>query len=83
MINIIYAITILFGIAHGYAHGIEMPFAAKPISYFGGSLSATILIHIAGIFVGYSSEKWSGGYIAKAAAIIFIVFGIKLGLSFI
>ena len=83
MINIIYTITILFGIAYGYAHGIEMPFAAKPISYFMGSLSATILIHISGILIGYGSEKWSGGYIAKAAAFIFIVYGIKLGFSFI
>jgi urease accessory protein len=57
---LIYFITILFGSAHGYAHGIEMPYAAQPIHYFLGFGTATILIHVIGIFIGLFFESSDG-----------------------
>jgi urease accessory protein len=42
----------LFAIFHGHAHGVELPKAADPASYGIGFVSATGLIHVAGIGFG-------------------------------
>ncbi|NVO17794.1 MAG: HupE/UreJ family protein [Rhodoplanes sp.] len=46
------AVVGLFGLFHGYAHGAEMPAAAAPLLYGLGFVSATALLHLAGIGVG-------------------------------
>ena len=43
------AITALFAVFHGYAHGAEMPAAASPWLYGMGFALATALLHGAGI----------------------------------
>jgi len=42
-------ITGLFGVLHGYAHGLELPESAAPAAYAFGFLAATALLHISGI----------------------------------
>jgi len=42
----------LFAVFHGYAHGAEMPDIAQPIRYALGFLTATAIIHIAGVLIG-------------------------------
>ncbi len=42
----------IFAFFHGYAHGAEMPSASEPLAYIAGFMVATILIHIAGVFIG-------------------------------
>lgn len=42
----------LFGVAHGHAHGAELPATARPALYVVGFLAATIALHAAGALVG-------------------------------
>jgi urease accessory protein len=40
--------TCLFGLCHGYAHGLEMPRAADALSYGAGFLATTAALHVFG-----------------------------------
>ncbi len=51
------AIAALFGLFHGYAHGLELPASAAPIEYALGFLVATAALHISGIAVGVAARK--------------------------
>jgi urease accessory protein len=42
----------VFAIFHGYAHGRELPDAASPTAYAVGFVTATGLLHLAGIVIG-------------------------------
>lgn len=46
------AVTALFGLMHGYAHGMELPESAAPSAYALGFLAATATLHLTGITVG-------------------------------
>ena len=46
------AVTALFGLLHGYAHGLELPESAAPSAYALGFLAATATLHLTGITVG-------------------------------
>ena len=43
-----------FGMLHGHAHGVEMPKSASPVYYSFGFVTSTSLIHLLGVFVGYT-----------------------------
>ena len=51
------AITALFGLLHGYAHGLELPASAAPAAYALGFLAATATLHLVGIAVGVTTLK--------------------------
>jgi len=51
------AITALFGLLHGYAHGLELPQSAAPAEYALGFLFATATLHLSGIAVGVTTHK--------------------------
>ena len=55
--------VIVFGTAHGNAHGQEIPSAASPISFTVGFLVATTGLHLTGVFAGKSAikQRWSTG----------------------
>lgn len=42
----------IFGVLHGYAHGVELPQAATPVAYAAGFVISTGLLHLAGIALG-------------------------------
>lgn len=46
------ALTAVFGVMHGHAHGAEMPTGAVPVAYAGGFVLATIALHLSGACVG-------------------------------
>jgi urease accessory protein len=46
------AVTALFGLLHGYAHGLELPQSASPAAYALGFLAATATLHFSGILIG-------------------------------
>ncbi len=46
------AITAFFALAHGHAHGAELPEAATPVAYAIGFVVATALLHGVGIGAG-------------------------------
>ena len=50
------AITAVFGLLHGYAHGLEMPGAAAPMAYAMGFLCATAALHLGGVGMGVASR---------------------------
>jgi urease accessory protein len=51
------AVTALFGLMHGYAHGLELPDSAAPAAYALGFLAATATLHLSGIAVGIATRK--------------------------
>jgi len=51
------AVTGLFGLLHGYAHGLELPQSVSPAVYALGFLAATAILHLSGIAVGIASRR--------------------------
>lgn len=49
-------IIALFGLFHGYAHGLEMSEATEIEAYALGFLAGTITLHLAGILVGIATR---------------------------
>ncbi len=71
------AITALFGLLHGYAHGLELPGSASPTTYAPGFLAATATLHLIGIAMGVASRK-RHAVIAQALGIVIAVSGVYL-----
>ncbi len=46
------AVAALFGLMHGYAHGLELPESAAPSGYALGFLTATAILHLTGVTAG-------------------------------
>lgn len=61
------ALTGLFALFHGVAHGQEMPLAASPWGYGLGMLAATALLHGAGVLAGCKLRQL---YLGMAGAAI-------------
>jgi urease accessory protein len=57
------AIVGVFAIAHGHAHGTELPGSADALAFTVGFVLATGLLHLAGIAIGVLG-RWPGGVIA-------------------
>ena len=73
------AIIFLFGITHGAAHGISIPYVIKPYLFISGFCSGTVLLHLLGVVIGYGSVAYT--YIDKTlrlAGILIFFFGIYL-----
>ncbi len=72
------AICALFGLLHGYAHGLELPQSAAPAAYALGFLAATATLHLGGIATGIATRqryallsRFLGGAIAISGACLF------------
>ncbi len=50
-------VTALFGLLHGYAHGLELPESAGPMAYALGFLAATAALHLAGVGAGVAVRR--------------------------
>ena len=55
--SLIYAAVGMFGIFHGYAHGLEIPQLATSWSYVTGLIVGASLLHLVGVYLARSSEK--------------------------
>ncbi|MCG6932429.1 MAG: HupE/UreJ family protein [Gallionella sp.] len=51
------AVAGVFGLMHGYAHGLELPASAAPMEYALGFLAATASLHLGGIALGAATRK--------------------------
>lgn len=60
------AVVGVFAIFHGHAHGTEMPLDASGLAYAAGFMSATALLHLAGIGIGIAAGK-AAAYQERAA----------------
>jgi len=49
---LVYSFMCVFGICHGYAHGVEMPNSASPAFYSYGFLISTAALHLIGVGIG-------------------------------
>lgn len=47
-----------FAIFHGYAHGVEVPAKANPYFFAAGFVIGTIMIHLAGVMIGFIANRW-------------------------
>ena len=61
------AITAAFAVFHGYAHGVEMPVAASPLTYGLGFATATALLHAGGIGLMVAVRRFVQGNAGRAA----------------
>ncbi|KQV16416.1 urease accessory protein [Rhizobium sp. Root1203] len=71
----------LFAIAHGHAHGAEMPAAAAGLAYAAGFMMATAALHVAGLAIGSLIGKVggrSGTFATRAAGGIAALAGVSL-----
>lgn len=73
----------LFGMFHGYAHGMEMPSVAEPTLYATGFIASTAGLHISGVLIGLISHYIPRGDIVLrvlgaciAAMGFYILFGV-------
>jgi urease accessory protein len=63
-----------FAIAHGHAHGTELPTGASGVLYSIGFVMATGLLHALGIGIGLV-HRWTAGRIALRVAGAFVAMG--------
>lgn len=68
------AIVGAFAVFHGHAHGTEMPLDASGLSYGLGFMSATALLHLAGLGLGMAigrfGESHGARYVRGAGAAV-------------
>jgi urease accessory protein len=50
-------VVAVFALAHGHAHGTEMPATVAGITYGLGFVLATALLHVTGIALGHVSQS--------------------------
>lgn len=62
------ALVGLFAIAHGHAHGVELPDGAGGLAFGAGFVLATALLHAAGVAVARISEGY-GAYAVRLAGV--------------
>jgi urease accessory protein len=74
------AIVGLFAIAHGYAHGTEIPATASGLTYTLGFIAATILLNATGISVGLASQRLHSSQLVRYAGAAIVVCGLFLSI---
>ncbi len=55
--NVIIFFIAIFGLCHGMAHGLEMPWSANPILFVTGFILGTSTLHLFGVGIGYYALK--------------------------
>jgi len=58
----------VFAVFHGYAHGLEMPVVANPVTYAFGFMTGTALLHVSGVLVGDIARRYESGALLLRAA---------------
>jgi len=71
----------LFGLFHGYAHGVEMPESATPALYALGFLCATALLQAIGVALGMAAESRLGQRLLPIGAAAIAGIGVTLMLA--
>lgn len=66
----------IFAVFHGHAHGTELPQAANAVAYGIGFVTATGLLHLAGIGVGLLIGKKLDGRVLRACGAAICLAGI-------
>lgn len=65
----------VFGLFHGYAHGLELPSMANPVSFSLGFVLATGMLHVLGIFIGLARDRPGGETLLRAMGAVIAAAG--------
>ena len=66
----------IFGLFHGYAHGLELPSAADPVGYSAGFVLATGLLHVFGIALGMLRSRPGGDIVVRTLGGMIVAAGL-------
>jgi urease accessory protein len=67
-----------FGLAHGYAHGTEMPHTAHGLGFAAGFTMATAMLHMVGVLVAAGLRQLRLDFVARFAGGGIVIAGIGL-----
>jgi urease accessory protein len=70
------AVSSVFAVCHGYAHGAELPLASDPFAFAMGFMVATGSLHAAGIGVGIMAERFRQGMLLRGLGILTALLGV-------
>ena len=59
----------LFALFHGHAHGAEMPDSASGLLYGLGFIFSTVLLHLCGIALGLSAQRFGTPQLVRYAVV--------------
>ena len=77
--NIIMIFICFFGLCHGLAHGMEMPWAVNPILFALGFASGTATLHLFGVGIGSLAIKTKfSSIVLRVVGLACAVFGFSL-----
>lgn len=65
----------IFGLFHGYAHGLELPSMANPVSFSLGFVLATGMLHVLGIFIGLLRDRPGGEQLLRGMGAVIAAAG--------
>ena len=68
----------LFALFHGHAHGAEMPDTASGLLYGLGFIFSTLLLHLCGIALGLSAQRFGTPQLIRYAGVAIIACGLFL-----
>jgi urease accessory protein len=68
----------VFGLAHGYAHGTEMPHTAHGLDFAAGFTLATATLHLTGVVVAVSLRRLRLDFVTRFAGAGIAIAGIGL-----
>ena len=74
------AIVGLFALAHGNAHGLELPASASAAGYTFGFIAATMLLLAAGVAFGLATQRVRATQLVRAAGATIALCGLYLGI---
>jgi urease accessory protein len=73
------AAVAVFGLAHGYAHGQELPAGASGLGFAAGFVIATVALHLAGFGLSVAARRLSAPAAARVAGAGLAMAGLALG----
>jgi urease accessory protein len=75
------ALTAVFAVFHGHAHGAEMPATASGLNYGIGFILATALLHVGGILAGFAlgaAGRQTGHTVARGIGGVMALSGLAI-----
>lgn len=80
---IAFALTGVFAVFHGHAHGAELPHAASASAFAIGFVLATGLLHLAGIAFGLAADRPKGRLALRGAGGLIAALGVGFLLGWV
>jgi len=71
-------LIVLLGMAHGYAHGTEIPRTAHGLDFAAGFTLATIMLHLTGLLAAAGLRRTRLDFVARFAGGAIVIAGISL-----